>query len=67
VAIEALVDETRVRCLWYLRPDYYPTSDAARLRVLASIERHGDRATARRAAALRQWLSQHSSGASVGS
>lgn len=65
--IDALVDEVRERCLWYLKPDYRPASDAARLRVLASIERHGDRTTARRSGILRQWLLRHSSDASVGS
>ena len=59
--LKALVDSNRVRCLWFLRADYYPTSDTGRQRVLGYIERYGDRETAAQAASLRQWLSQHSS------
>ena len=59
--LKALVDANRTRCLWFLREDYYPTSDTGRQRVLEYIERYGDRDTASRAARLRQWLSQHSS------
>jgi hypothetical protein len=62
-----LVDEYRSRCLWFLRPDYYPTSDEDRLRVLGYIERHGDRAAFQRAAAARRWLSQGSSARSAAS
>jgi hypothetical protein len=57
-AIDALIDEYRVRCLWSLRADYYPSTTAERLRVLELIQRHGDLAAYRRAATLRQWLSQ---------
>jgi hypothetical protein len=56
-AVNALVDEYRTRCLWFLRPDYYPPSDEERLRVLSQIERHGDREAFSRAAKVRQWLS----------
>jgi hypothetical protein len=42
--IDPLVDEYRSRCLWFLRPGYYPATDADRLRILGYIERHGDRA-----------------------
>ena len=59
--LKVLVDTNRARCLWFLRPDYYPTSDTGRRRVLEYIERYGDRDTAAQAASLRQWLSQHSS------
>ncbi len=57
-AVRRLVDEYRLRCLWFLRPDFYPTDDASRLRALDYIERHGDREGFRRAATLRQWLSR---------
>ena len=57
-AVRKLVDEYRLRCLWFLRPDFYPTDDASRLRALDYIERHGDREGFRRAATLRQWLSR---------
>ena len=66
-AVNRLVDEHRVRCLWFLRPDYYPSTPAERLRVLGHIERHGDREAFRQAAALRRWLSPHSSAPSAGS
>ena len=62
-----LIDEYRARCLWFLRPDYYPATQAEVLRVLDAIERHGDRAGFQRASEIRQWLSQSSSAASAGS
>jgi hypothetical protein len=65
--VNAIVDEYRARCLWFLRPDYYPATLEERLRALGYIERHGDVAAFRRAAALRQWLSPRSKGTSVDS
>ena len=65
-AINAIVDEYRVRCLWWLRPDYYPSGAREQLRVLDYIDRHGDLAAYRRTSNLRQWLSQISSVASAG-
>jgi len=62
-----LVDEYRVRCLWFLRPDYYPTTLGERLRVLEYIERHGDVEAFRRVARMRRWLSPDSSARSAGS
>jgi hypothetical protein len=59
--IDALVEHTRERCLWFLRPDYLPTSDAERLRVLISIQQHGTRDDWVAAERLRRWLSQRSS------
>jgi hypothetical protein len=59
--VNALVDEYRVRCLWFLREDYYPQTPAEVCRVLESIERHGDRVAFQKAATLRQWLLQNSS------
>jgi len=64
-AIDALVDACRVRCLWYMRPDYYPRTDPERLAVLDAIQARCDTATFRRAGALRTWLSQPSSVASA--
>ncbi len=55
-AVNRLVDEYRDRCLWFLREGYYPETREQRLRVLAQIERHGDRAAFLRAAELRRWL-----------
>ena len=59
-ALQTLVEANRTRCLWFLRPDFVPASDAARLRVLDAIEQHGDRDAAREAATLRQCLSRPS-------
>jgi len=64
-SVHALVDEYRARCLWFLREDYYPQTPAEACRVLESIERHGDVAAFRKAAELRQWLSQNSSAPSA--
>jgi hypothetical protein len=66
-AVDRLVDEQRIACLWFLRPDYVPATRAERLRVLEQIERHGDRDAFRRAATLRRWLSRDSNDASAGS
>jgi hypothetical protein len=66
-AVHRLVDEYRTRCLWFLRPDYYPSSLPERLRVLGYIERHGDREAFRRAATLKRWLLPDSSAPSAGS
>jgi hypothetical protein len=63
--VDRLVDEYRGSCLWYLQKDFYPRTEAARLRVLQAIERHGDQAAFRRARQLRLWLSQSSSAPSV--
>lgn len=66
-AFHALVDDYRVRCLWFLRADYYPVTDAGRLRVLDYVQRHGDRDAHVRVVNLRRWLSQISSTDSAGS
>ena len=66
-AVDRLVDEHRVGCLWFLRPDFRPTTRDERIAVLEHIERHGDREAYRSAATLRRWLSQTSSAASAGS
>jgi len=66
-ALRELVDEYRHRCLWFLRPDYYPSTIAEADRVLDAIQRHGDRDGFRRAAQVREWLSQPTSATSAGS
>jgi hypothetical protein len=66
-ALRNLVDEYRTRCLWYLSRDYYPATVSEALRVLAAIERHGDREGFRRAGQIRRWLSLDSSEVSAGS
>ena len=65
--VRRLVDDYRVRCLWFLRDDYYPATADARERVLRLIERHGDLAAFRRVAEVRTWLSRRSSGTSAAS
>ena len=65
-AINRLVDEYRIRCLWFLRPDYYPATREERLRILSYIERRGDREGFQRAGTLRQWFSRHSNATSAG-
>ena len=64
-AVNDLVDEYRHRCLWFLRGDYYPTSDDERDRLLHYIQRYGDRRAYLRAAEIRQWLSRDSSARSA--
>ena len=64
-SVSALVDEYRESCLWFLRKDYYPHTPYEACRVLEQIERHGDVAAFRKAAELRQWLSQNSNASSV--
>jgi hypothetical protein len=66
-ALRALMDDYRSRCLWFLRGDYYPSTDEEWVRVLEQIERHGDREAYRKASVIREWLSRNSSAASVGS
>ena len=61
------VDDDRSRCLRFLREDSYPATRDEILTVLRHIERHGDRAGFRRAAAFRRWLSPHSTATSGGS
>ena len=65
--VARLVDEERARCLWFLRPDYYPQSADEIDRTLRAIERAGDQAAFQRALALRQWPSPTSSATSAGS
>ncbi len=66
-AIDAFVDECRIDHLWYQRVDYYPRTDAERLRVLDAIQARASLEVFRRAGALKAWLSRLSSSASAGS
>jgi hypothetical protein len=66
-AIDELIDECRADALWFLKPDYYPATDDDRQRVLHEIQKHGTAELFQRAARLREWLSQRSSGASANS
>lgn len=65
-AINTLVDRYRARCLWFLRPDDYPSGREQLLRALDYIQRrHGDREAFVRAAELRTWLLQSSNDGSA--
>ena len=64
-ALRQLVDDYRIRCLWFLKLDYYPVTAAERERVLKAIEQHGDLDAFRRVTELRVWLSPPSNDASA--
>ena len=66
-AIDVLVDECRVECLWSYRRDYYPRTDAERLRILDAIQQRSGGAVFQRAGMLKAWLSHPSSDASASS
>jgi ketosteroid isomerase-like protein len=55
--VNQLADEYRDECLWFLRREFYPGTDAERWQILEHIMRHGDRRAFRRAAEVRRWLS----------
>ena len=59
-SMKELVDEYRNQCLWFLRGDFYPETLEQGLRVLAYIQRYGDRTAYLKAAEVRQWLLQQS-------
>lgn len=63
--LNALVEETRARCLWFFREDYYPQTSSEILKVLDYIQQHGDISAFQRAATLRQWLLQNSNAPSA--
>jgi hypothetical protein len=65
-ALDAFVDEYRARCLWFLRDDFYPRTEAEWLSVLGHVERHGDVTAYRRSSAIRRWLSHNSNATSAG-
>jgi hypothetical protein len=56
-ALRRLVDDYRDRCLWFIREDYYPSTEAEVGRILALVERHGDVAACRRVSEIRACLS----------
>lgn len=56
--VDALVDEYRTRCLWFVREDFRPSTDAERLLALRYIARYGDRSAFVRAREMQAWLSQ---------
>jgi hypothetical protein len=66
-AVDRLIDDHRIRCLWFVRADYYPATREERLKALDWIERRGDREAFLKARTLRRWFSRHSSETSAGS
>ena len=63
---QRFIEEQRVRCLWFLRQDYRPTTSEQLLRALRYIERYGDREAYVKARQFKLWLSQLSNETSVG-
>ena len=51
--VDRLIEEQRISCLWFMRPDHRPSSLVERVRGLEQIERHGDLDAFRRAATLK--------------
>ena len=64
--VSGLAKVYRARCLWFDREDFVPQTIEEAQRVLACIERYGDRAGFEEVQRLRQWLSQHSNTTSAG-
>ena len=64
--VRSLVDEYRERCLWFVRPDYHPSTPDEILRVLRWIRARG-REAFQRAGKIEEWLSRTSSGKSAAS
>lgn len=56
--VNRLIDDYRLACFWFARPDYAVSTCEEALSALRQIERHGTRAMFVRAAEVRQWLSQ---------
>ena len=63
--VNALIDQYRARCLWFLREDDYPVDREDMLRTLDYIKRYGDLEAFHRASTLAAWLSTPSSGRSA--
>jgi hypothetical protein len=58
--VNELMDVYRVRCLWFLRQDYYPETVEDALRALKYIQRYGDREAFSKAGELARCLSPNS-------
>ena len=56
VEVRDLIEEYRDRCLWFLRPDYVPSTPEEILQAIEYIERYGDRRAYQRAEEIRKWL-----------
>ena len=66
-AVDRLVEECRVECLWFIRPDYLPSTDEERLAILDAIQERSTREVFQRAGVLKTWLSRHCSDGSAAS
>jgi hypothetical protein len=51
-AVKDLVEQQRMRCLWYMPDKYYPTGIAETLSILKKIQRYGDLAAYKKAGKL---------------
>lgn len=58
--VNALIDQYRTRCLWFIKEDYYPAGREDTLKILDYIKRYGDREAFHQASTLATWLSPHS-------
>ena len=56
-----LIEECRIRCLWFLAPDAMPEGREEQLFTLDCVQRYGRRDDYIRARRLKDWLSRHSS------
>jgi hypothetical protein len=56
--IDQMVEANRLRCLWFLRPDYFPATNQERITTLRYLEKYGDRTTFIQARRLSNWLLQ---------
>jgi hypothetical protein len=65
--VRSLVDAYRERCLWFIRPDDYPSNPEEILRVLRWIRARADREAFQRAGKIEEWLSRTSSETSAAS
>ena len=63
--INKLVEAHRTECLWFMRKDYFPTTNPERLTVLRYLATYGDRATFVKARYFRDCLLQNSSAMSA--
>jgi hypothetical protein len=55
-SVAQLVEDYRAQCLWFLRPDYMPSTPDEIFQTLALVERYGDRAAYLRAERIKSWL-----------
>jgi len=65
--IKPLMEKYRIRCLWFMSPQYLPETLESALRVLEYIERYGDRQAYLEAEELKKWLLQNFNASSVAS